>query len=38
MERPESSNVPVLRDDRAPVERLTDPLVGTRYEIEGRSD
>ena len=29
-----TDDVPVLRDDRAPVDRLLDPMVGQRYVIE----
>jgi spermidine synthase len=32
---PDTSDVPVLTDDRAPVSRLTEPMLGTRYTIEG---
>ena len=32
---PETDDVPVLRDDRAPVDSLLDPMVGQRYVIEG---
>ncbi|MFC7224616.1 spermidine synthase [Halalkalicoccus sp. GCM10025322] len=31
---PETDDVPVLRDDRAPVDSLLDPMVGQRYVIE----
>jgi hypothetical protein len=34
MDEPETDDVPVLTDDRAPVERLLDPLIGTEYVIE----
>jgi spermidine synthase len=30
-----TEDVPVLRDDRAPVDRLLDPMLGRRYVIEG---
>jgi hypothetical protein len=29
-----TAEVPVLRDDRAPVDRLLDPMLGRRYVIE----
>jgi spermidine synthase len=29
-----TGDVPILRDDRAPVDRLLDPMVGERYVIE----
>ena len=29
-----TGDVPVLRDDRAPVDRLLDPMLGSRYVIE----
>lgn len=29
-----TGDVPVLRDDRAPVDRLLDPMVGQRYVVE----
>jgi hypothetical protein len=29
-----TEDVPVLRDDRAPVDRLLDPMLGRRYVIE----
>lgn len=31
---PPTGDVPVLRDDRAPVDRLLDPLVGQQYVID----
>ncbi len=31
---PNTDDVPVLRDDRAPVDSLLDPMVGQRYVIE----
>ena len=31
---PKTADVPVLRDDRAPVDRLLDPMVGQRYVIQ----
>jgi spermidine synthase len=31
---PETDDVPVLRDDRAPVDSLLDPMMGQRYVIE----
>jgi len=31
---PRTDDVPVLRDDRAPVSRLLDPLVGQRYVVQ----
>jgi len=31
---PPTDDVPVLRDDRAPVDSLLDPLVGQRYVVE----
>jgi spermidine synthase len=30
----ETSDVPVLRDDRAPIDSLLDPMVGQRYVVE----
>jgi hypothetical protein len=30
----ETSDVPVLRDDRAPVDDLLDPMVGQRYVVD----
>lgn len=35
---PETGDVPVLRDDRAPVDSLLDPMVGQRYVVETRPD
>jgi len=32
-EPPRTENVPVLRDDRAPVDSLLDPMVGQRYVV-----
>ncbi|MFP4218306.1 MAG: hypothetical protein ACLFR6_05650 [Salinarchaeum sp.] len=29
-----SDDVPLLRDDRAPVDRLLDPMVGQQYVID----
>ncbi|MDG5818451.1 fused MFS/spermidine synthase [Natronococcus sp. A-GB7] len=34
MTDPETDDVPVLRDDRAPVDSLLDPMLGQRYVIE----
>ncbi|MFC6716623.1 fused MFS/spermidine synthase [Natrialbaceae archaeon GCM10025810] len=34
MDDPETDDVPVLRDDRAPVDSLLDPATGQRYVIE----
>ncbi|TYL38574.1 spermidine synthase [Natronococcus pandeyae] len=34
MADPKTDDVPVLRDDRAPVDSLLDPMVGQRYVIE----
>lgn len=34
MADPETDDVPVLRDDRAPVDSLLDPMMGQRYVIE----
>ncbi|AGB37739.1 spermidine synthase [Natronococcus occultus] len=34
MADPETDDVPVLRDDRAPVDSLLDPMLGQRYVIE----
>jgi spermidine synthase len=34
MSDPETDDVPVLRDDRAPVDSLLDPMLGQRYVIE----
>jgi hypothetical protein len=37
----ETDDVPVLRDDRAPVDSLLEPMAGQRYVVEetdGRSD
>ena len=34
MDEPNTGNVPLLTDERAPVDRLLDPLVGTEYVIE----
>jgi spermidine synthase len=31
---PETADVPVLRDDRAPVDALLDPMVGRRYVVQ----
>jgi hypothetical protein len=31
---PRTDDVPVLRDDRAPVDRLLDPMVGQRYVLQ----
>ena len=31
---PPTDDVPVLRDDRAPVDRLLDPMVGQRYVLQ----
>jgi spermidine synthase len=33
-EPPETDDVPVLRDDRAPVDSLLDPMVGQRYVVQ----
>jgi hypothetical protein len=33
-ENPPTEDVPVLRDDRAPVDALLDPMVGQRYVIQ----
>ena len=33
-EAPQTDDVPVLRDDRAPVDALLDPMVGQRYVLE----
>ncbi|MFC7234502.1 spermidine synthase [Halosegnis marinus] len=33
-EAPPTDDVPVLRDDRAPVDSLLDPLVGQRYVVQ----
>lgn len=35
---PETDDVPVLRDDRAPIDSLLDPMVGQRYVIEESSE
>ncbi|WP_254769184.1 spermidine synthase [Salinilacihabitans rarus] len=35
---PETDDVPVLRDDRAPVDSLLDPMMGQRYVIEETHD
>ncbi|WP_306052905.1 spermidine synthase [Natronococcus wangiae] len=34
MADPETDDVPVLRDDRAPVDSLLDPMMGQRYVVE----
>lgn len=34
LQPPKTRDVPVLRDDRAPVDSLLDPMVGQRYVIE----
>lgn len=31
---PDTSDVPILRDDYAPVDRLLDPLIGQKYVLE----
>ena len=33
-EPPPTDDVPVLRDDRAPVDSLLDPMVGQRYVVQ----
>jgi hypothetical protein len=33
-----TEDVPVLRDDRAPVERLLDPQLGRRYVVDRTND
>jgi spermidine synthase len=33
-ERPPTDDVPILRDDRAPVDSLLDPMVGQRYVVQ----
>jgi spermidine synthase len=33
-----TDDVPVLRDDRAPVDSLLDPMVGRKYVVEQRGD
>ncbi|UIO99498.1 fused MFS/spermidine synthase [Halobaculum sp. CBA1158] len=35
---PPTDDVPVLRDDRAPVDSLLDPMVGQRYVIQEAND
>lgn len=37
-ESPPTSDVPVLRDDYAPVDQLLDPMLGQRYVIEGAAN
>ncbi|NKE36732.1 fused MFS/spermidine synthase [Natronococcus sp. JC468] len=38
LDDPETDDVPVLRDDRAPVDTLLDPMFGQRYVIEETED
>jgi len=37
-EAPETSDVPVLRDDYAPVDSLLDPMVGQQYVVQETDD
>lgn len=34
LEEPETENLPVLKDDYAPVDRLLEPLIGQRYVVD----